>query len=130
MFRLRLEEVLGLSSDLNAVLVEFTLLTPRATFVPVRNPCATWNWLRSCRFTRVFVPVTKLLVCGVVECPNRRIPCTTGSRFGTALPVDVIMVPKLLELPADAICAAFCETPVCCCPAPPVALDGPCCTLV
>ena len=41
----------------------------------------------------MFVPLTKVLVCGLLAWPARRKPVMTGSRFGIVVPVWLITVP-------------------------------------
>src|SRR5437667_2518073 len=76
---------------------------------------------------RVLVPLTNVLVCGLVAWPQRTKPVTTGSRFGMVVPVWVMSVLAVLAPAALAWVAALVVMPVAC-PACVGALDGPCVT--
>src|SRR5437764_6987883 len=80
--RLRLELVDGLRSLRSPVVVRCELLKPSATVVPVRKLCETVAFARTLDVTRVLVPVTKVLVCGLVACPDWMKLVMIGSSVG------------------------------------------------
>src|SRR5260370_31892044 len=94
--------------------------------VPLRKPCEIETFPNVRMFTSEFVPVTKLLVWGRVVCPQLKMPCTVGSRFGVVGPSCEITpftpdAPLPMELACVLLPSARLLTPW---PAP----DGPCCT--
>src|SRR5258708_15588136 len=104
-FRLSVEAVDGLRSFGNAVVLSLELLKPMETVVPVRKLWDTVALARVLEVIRVLVPVTKVLVCGLVACPTCTKLVMTGSRLGMVEPVCEITVP-LLELAPPAWLAA------------------------
>src|SRR5260370_8989555 len=120
---LRVEPMDGLRSFRNPVVLSLELLKPNETVVPLRKLWDTVALAKVLEVTSVLVPVTKVLVWGLVACPVCTKLVMTGSRLGIVEPVCEITVP-LLELAPPAWLAALVEMPVAC---PPCAgaLDGP-----
>src|SRR3954464_6010895 len=85
--RVKLEAIDGLRLVLRLVVLRLELLRPTVNDVPVRNPWEYEKLAKLLLVTRTLVPLTKALVCGLLACPRRINPVTTGSRLGIAVPV-------------------------------------------
>ena len=107
------------------------LFNPRLTVVPVRKPFWIPKLPRLCRWISELVPVRKALLCGVVWCPQLKVPVSRGSSTGMlGPPAEITLAPTALELALLARAVALTFAPGVVPALVTEALEGPAVTLV